>query len=70
MVEIDSFKESVYKFYDCIECGRKNSVLVKGEHGFCKTPGCLNHDLIQFVFYPHWQKPKACRAGREIWWIR
>jgi hypothetical protein len=58
------------QFYDCVECGQKDCVFVKGIYGFCKTPGCLNRDLIQFVYIPKWNKPKASRAGRDILWIK
>lgn len=54
------------KLYDCMECGQKNSVLVTDDYGFCRTPGCLHQDRIQYVFFPSWMKPKICRAGRNV----
>jgi hypothetical protein len=68
MLNLKSYTQN--ELYDCIECGQENSVLVKGSYGFCKTPGCLNSDPIQFVFFPKWKKPKASRAGRELLWLK
>ncbi|MBA4495306.1 hypothetical protein ACFO25_00825 [Paenactinomyces guangxiensis] len=69
MIEINSYEdETESPTYDCVECGQKNCVVVKGNNGFCSTPGCLHNDPIQFVYYPHWEKPKTSRAGREFSW--
>ncbi len=68
MLNIKSHSEN--DLYDCIECGQKNSVLVKGCHGFCKTPGCLHYDPVQYVFLPNWTKPKTSRVGREIYILK
>jgi hypothetical protein len=54
------------KGYDCLECGQKTSVLERDGYGTCQTPGCLYHNPIQFVYYPHWLEPKISRAGRTI----
>ncbi|SHE95197.1 hypothetical protein SAMN05444392_105100 [Seinonella peptonophila] len=55
--------------FDCVECGSKKSVTVRDNRGYCQTIGCLQGDLVQFVFHPDWTKPKTSRAGREIWWL-
>ncbi|MCH5585322.1 hypothetical protein MK805_10105 [Shimazuella sp. AN120528] len=57
------------KGYDCLECGRKTSVLERDGYGTCQTPGCLYHNPIQFVYYPNWLEPKISRAGRTIWFL-
>ncbi|WP_124728381.1 hypothetical protein [Staphylospora marina] len=54
------------KRYDCMECGLEDGMLVIGNRGYCATPGCVHHEPIQFVCFPHWRKPKASRANREI----
>lgn len=69
MIQLKAEDERKTIVYDCIECGRKDSVSVKENRGYCQTIGCLHGDAIQFVFHPNWQKPKASRAGREMWWL-
>lgn len=69
MVDLHSYSESKIK-YDCVECGRKQSVSIDQDRGFCDTSGCLHGDPIQFVFHPRWSKAKTSRAGREIWWLK
>jgi hypothetical protein len=52
--------------YDCMECGRTESVLIVENRGYCLTPGCIRNEPIQFVYVPYWKKPKTSRANREI----
>ncbi|TCW39119.1 hypothetical protein EDC32_102364 [Laceyella sacchari] len=52
--------------YDCLECNKLASVSVKNGKGTCLTPGCLQDTPIQFVYFPHWPKPKASRQGRPF----
>ncbi|WP_044641263.1 hypothetical protein [Risungbinella massiliensis] len=68
MVELQTQTKTT--LYECMECGQKNTVTVQDRYGFCKTQGCLNRDLIQYVFYPSWIKPKICRAGRNVMMLR
>ncbi|SEN47578.1 hypothetical protein [Lihuaxuella thermophila] len=71
MINIDSYtNKSIPPTYDCVECGQQDCVTVRQNRGFCRTPGCLHNDPIQFIYYPHWKKPKTSLAGREIWWYK
>lgn len=65
MLAIDSHQDEADR-YDCMECGNRQSVHIIEDRGFCSTPGCLSNDPVQFVYLPHWSKPKACHAEREI----
>ncbi|TCS95685.1 hypothetical protein [Hazenella coriacea] len=67
MYTLESINQETSKIFDCLECGQKNSVSISGPLGYCLTPGCLYHESIQFVYVPHWSKPKVSRAGRELW---
>lgn len=66
MIELESVTNT--QWYDCLECGEKNSVIIQGSYGICKTLGCIHNDLVQFLYTPNWSKPKAGLAGREIFW--
>jgi hypothetical protein len=66
LLAIDSSFEDEVERYDCIECGAKESVTIIGDRGFCRTSGCLANERIQYVYFPHWRKPKTCRAEKEI----
>ncbi len=65
MLAIDYHQDEADR-YDCMECGNRQSVHIIEDRGFCSTPGCLSNDPVQFVYLPHWSKPKACHADREI----
>jgi len=63
-----SYHQQTKTKYDCLECGRKNCVLVYQNRGFCDTFGCIKGERIQFVFHPNWDNPKTSLAMREQWW--
>lgn len=69
MIQLTSDADKQTKTYDCVECGRKDCVTTTNDRGYCETIGCLQGDLIQFVFHPSWNHPRASRAGREMWWL-